>query len=193
MKKSETTSRKILDTVKELLKTRENITIKDICDKAYINSAAVNYHFGDKDTLINMAVSEIFAELKQQIEVMADNEFESTEQALYTFADLCYNFAAEYSGAVKYMLTSATFEHGNSILQQFLQDKKFTDFVIEKFQQLNPTVDRVQLMCKYIMTLSVFLFPMICQTPFLKEGTLSLKNSEFKKAYINQMVKILTE
>ena len=80
MKKSETTSRKILDTVKELLKTRENITIKDICDKAYINIAAVNYHFGDKDTLINMAVSEIFAELKQQIEVMADNEFESTEQ-----------------------------------------------------------------------------------------------------------------
>ena len=142
MKKSETTSRKLLDTVKELLKTRENITIKDICDKAYINIAAVNYHFGDKDTLINMAVSEIFAELKQQIEVMADNEFESTEQALYTFADLCYNFAAEYSGAVKYMLTTATFEHGNSILQQFLQDKKFTDFVIEKFQQLNPKIGR---------------------------------------------------
>lgn len=193
MKKSETTSRKILDTVKELLRTKENITIKDICDKAYINIAAVNYHFGDKDTLINMAVKEIFDELKKEIEVLADSDFESTEQALYIFADLCYNFAADYSGAVKHMLNTASQEHGNNVLQQFFSDKKFTDLIIVKFQQLNPTVDRTQLVCKYVMIFSIFIFPILCQTPFLSDGELSMKNNEFKKAYIAQMVKILTE
>ena len=72
MKKSEETTKKILDAVTELLKTNDNITIKDICDKAYINIAAVNYHFGDKDTLINMAVQNIIDDLKKQIAQLAN-------------------------------------------------------------------------------------------------------------------------
>lgn len=193
MKKSEETTKKILDAVTELLKTNDNITIKDICDKAYINIAAVNYHFGDKETLINMAVQNIIDSLKKQIEELANKGFESTTQALYLFMDLIYKFAAEYSGAVRYMLNSGTQSQGSSILSQLFADTKFTGFVLGKIKELSPADDNVKLMSKYMMILSAFIFPMMCQYAFQTDGGFSINNDEFKKEYINQILKIFTD
>lgn len=192
MRKSEETTKKILDTVVELLKTQDTITIKDICEKAYINIAAVNYHFGDKDTLIVMAVQKIIAELKTQITALAAQEFESTESALSAFVELIYNFAAEYSGAVRYMINSGSQSQGNKILQQLFADESFTKFILEKMQTLSNTADQTELMSKYLMMLSAFIFPMVCQYALAPTDSYSLLRDDFKQAYIKQILKILT-
>ena len=193
MKKSEETTKKILDAVTELLKTNDNITIKDICDKAYINIAAVNYHFGDKDTLINMAVQNIIDDLKKQIAQLANKEFKDTTEALYFFMDLIYKFASEYSGAIRYMLNSCTPSQGSNILAQLFSDKKFTGFILGKIKEQSPADDEAKLMSKYMMILSAFIFPMVCQYAFADDGDFSIKNEEFKKEYINQILKIFTD
>jgi len=47
------TRRRLLDAAAELFATRgyRNVAVRDICDKAVANIAAVNYHFGSKDKL----------------------------------------------------------------------------------------------------------------------------------------------
>ena len=47
------TRRRLLDAAAELFATRgyRNVAVRDICDKAVANVAAVNYHFGSKDKL----------------------------------------------------------------------------------------------------------------------------------------------
>ncbi len=193
MRKSEETTKKILDAVTELLKTSDNITIKNICDKAYINIAAVNYHFGDKDTLINMAVQRIIDDVKKQIAMLANKDFKDTTEALYFFMDLIYKFASEYSGAVRYMLNSCSPSQGSNILAQLFSDKKFTDFIIGKIKEQSPTDDDTKLMSKYMLILSAFIFPMVCQYAFTDGDDFSIRNEEFKKEYINQILKIFTD
>lgn len=192
MKKSEETSKKIIDTVIEMLKTNESITIKDICKKAYINIAAVNYHFGDKDTLITLAVQQIINELKEKVVLMAEQNFESTEDAIYQFVDLIYDFATEYSGALKYMLYSEPDSPGGKSLQPLFWDKKFIDFVFEKISSLTGVRNKAELMSKYMIIVSSFMFPLLCQYAFPPDSEYSMTNEDFKKQYLAQMVKILT-
>ena len=46
----------IVKTTKILLMEKGNATIKEIADKAYVNVAAINYHFGSKDNLIEIVI-----------------------------------------------------------------------------------------------------------------------------------------
>lgn len=188
MKKSQETTAKILEAAVELLKTQDNVTIKDICDKAYTNIAAVNYHFGDKDTLITAAVQQILDKLKMQIRELAEVKYENTSDAMYAFVDLIYNFSSEYQGAIKYILNSSSQADGNGILNSLVEDKQFTDFVLQKIQPLMPSSNRVELTAKYLMLISAFLFPMVYRFAFGSDDP----EQELKNAYIGQMLKILT-
>ena len=60
MKTDFDTRRRLLDTAAQLFSQRgfKNVTVRDLCDEANANVAAVNYHFGSKDGLY-LAVVEL--------------------------------------------------------------------------------------------------------------------------------------
>ena len=97
-----TTKESIIHTTKELLKTRTNLTIKDITEASNINVAAVNYYFGSKDNLVNIVLKEVITELKTKIYnellIPSNNigKSENTELMVNKAVDLIYGFAEEY-------------------------------------------------------------------------------------------------
>lgn len=48
----------------------QNITIRKIAARAGVNVAAVNYHFGSKDVLINEALRNVIDQLKSAFEYL---------------------------------------------------------------------------------------------------------------------------
>lgn len=51
-----TTTEAILQVTEKLLKEKGNVTIKEIADAAFVNIAAVNYHFRSKDALLQIVI-----------------------------------------------------------------------------------------------------------------------------------------
>lgn len=84
----QTTRERILDAAGELfaLKGFSATTIRDICDKAEANIAAVNYHFRDKESLYNELVDLMEREIQETfIDVVHDHPEQPIEERLYDF------------------------------------------------------------------------------------------------------------
>ena len=194
MAKSEQTKRDLIRTTQELLKEGNLFTIKDIAQRAYVNIAAVNYHFGDKEHLISEAIHEILTELKTELKEKAlCSEPHTTEETLAGFVDLIYEFAANNIGVVKYLLLSQ--KEGEEFFHLFFQDKDFTDIVFRKMEELTGISDPSVIQAKYLILFNSFLFPLFYQVWLQQERLtkLFLYNSGMRQAYLNEMLKLLKQ
>jgi TetR/AcrR family transcriptional regulator, regulator of cefoperazone and chloramphenicol sensitivity len=64
---SKKTKRTMIDVTKTFIRRGDRITIKTIADTCFVNIAAVNYHFGSKEVLIEIATEEILDQLAQEL------------------------------------------------------------------------------------------------------------------------------
>ena len=74
----------IISTTKELLIKKGNITIKDIAEAAYVNVAAINYHFGSKDNLIQIVTQRVVKDLRTKIV----EQINAIDQSNYDFEEI---------------------------------------------------------------------------------------------------------
>src|SRR5690554_6248516 len=125
---------RLIETTKRLIQEQSKITIKDITDKAFVNVAAVNYHFGSKDNLINLVVGDIIKEFKKEIfeAITAIPEDQSPETTLRLMLDLLYEFVLENIGVLNYILINFSTDSisSNLIIDEFLNDNEFTKLVL---------------------------------------------------------------
>jgi len=64
-------------------------TIRDICHKADVNIAAVNYHFGDKDGLYDSLIEYIFEEMRDKFPIQrAEDDTLEPKDRLYAFIEV---------------------------------------------------------------------------------------------------------
>lgn len=69
---SRNTKRTMIDVTKTFIRRGDKITIKTIADTCFVNIAAVNYHFGSKEVLIEIATGEILDQLAQDLFALSD-------------------------------------------------------------------------------------------------------------------------
>ena len=105
-------AQKIMDATKMLLAQKGEVTIKDIAEYCHINIAAVNYHFGSKNDLIKLVMTDMLNELKsnlkQRVQHYDQNKQDITE-FLTEMLSLVYQFIFQHKGVLKYhSLTRST-------------------------------------------------------------------------------------
>ena len=193
-----TTKESIIYNTKELLKTRTNLTIKDITDASNINVAAVNYYFGSKDNLVNIVLKEAITELKVKIyeELLIPNDDTgkpgNTELMINKAVDLIYGFAEEYIGVI-YLSFIGSEGQGNStniLVNEFVTDTAFLEKLFEVFREITGINDPLKLTAKYVILFSSFSVPL-----FLRSAIPNVTNTKFKEykdAYIKELVKVFT-
>jgi len=76
---SKKTKRTMIDVTKTFIRRGDRITIKTIADTCFVNIAAVNYHFGSKEVLIEIATEEILDQLAQELFLLTE-EFVREDQ-----------------------------------------------------------------------------------------------------------------
>ena len=97
---------KIIHSAERLLKEKGTFTIKEIADDCYINIAAVNYHFGSKENLLNLVLQEIINELKSLLTNSIDDLTKQNldnERMIEEILNLTYTFAMENIGIINYL------------------------------------------------------------------------------------------
>lgn len=194
-------AQKIMDATKMLLAQKGEVTIKDIAEYCHINIAAVNYHFGSKNDLIKLVMTDMLNELKsnlkQRVQHYDQNKQDITE-FLTEMLSLVYQFIFQHKGVLKYLFINLDQQESSTtqLIESFFTDNEFVDLVYHSLRKNIPNSDPKELMVRYLMIFSSFLIPLFIEL-IQKNTELStfdfLSDEAFKKIYITQLIKLIQQ
>ncbi len=190
--------RKIIDATKELLRQNGYVTIKDIADYCYINIAAVNYHFGSKEKLIERVIAEILDDVKTYVthEMNQSLNQMSMQDFLEKIVTYIYNFALDNAGILSYLFLTRDQQKNatNQLLDSFFSDSEFTQLVYKNMKLKTKTDNPKELLAKYVMVFSSLAIPLFIQLVQQddKVGRLeTFRDPEFKQVYLKQLLALV--
>lgn len=196
MKKISNTKKQIIEATKRLVKTQSQVTIKEICEASYVNIAAINYHFGNKASLMQLVIAEIVEQLqKEMIDYLKTVDNITPEVGLSHVIELILKFAIENKGLIHYLFVASENDGTVSyygIVQNFLFDNPFASTIITKLN-LSKEFDPQILHSRFLILFSALSMPMIMEFAVNKgeNRDYSIDNPVFKEKYINELIKIL--
>jgi len=200
MKKNESTKRMIIEKTTELIQTNSNVTIKDIADACYVNIAAVNYHFGSKDELIELVLNTVVDHLKTNVaqEIAGFPNDAHPEVILEKLLEYVYAFALENIGVVRFFFLQKGNQHNasNLLVDSFFTDNDFTKVIFEKLSASTGIKDKDALRARYLVLFSSFAIPLFIQitqqqTSKELQPLPFLMNDNFRDLYIRELLRII--
>ncbi|GEA50109.1 TetR family transcriptional regulator [Vibrio inusitatus NBRC 102082] len=195
------TKQKIIEVAESLFAEKgfKDTSLRAITSQANVNLASVNYHFGDKKTLIRAVLDRYLEEFMP----LLDRELESLDlRSQVTMTDVFYalkspltNLDKEFNrGASRFLLlVGRGYSDVQGHLRWFITTRyghvldRFTQAVI----QANPNLDKEKLFWRLHFTLGTCVFTMASS-----EALLDIANSEFEintdvEAMFDQIVPFL--
>ncbi len=186
----------LLETTKQLIKERGYVTIKDITDKSYMNIAAVNYHFGSKDRLIEAVILDVLNDLKRAVSKRLQRQVEEDFTLLLAeMLSLIMTFADENAGIFKYLFLSIDNQimSANELFNAFFNDTEFTTLVYTKLSAAIKSDDPHELRARYLIIFSAAILPMLFELLQVDEKDMApYREPAFYEAYINQLIRLAT-
>lgn len=131
--KKDATKKKILEVTCELLEsvaTPDDITVREIADKADVGIGLINYHFGSRDNLVREAVSlkiESIASIMEKLDGDLSNPVQYLKQMLITMSDIGMKDLGMNKFSAEYELTKGDFSiclYLLPILREIFKGKK---------------------------------------------------------------------
>lgn len=185
----------IIQTTKNLLIEKGNVTIKEIADRAHINIAAINYHFGSKDNLIQIVIGQVIFELRTQIiEAIREKNIEAYnfEKIFMIMIELIFDFAEKNTGLISFSFLQMAMKSDskNIIIESFINDEEFLYIVSNNMKKILPDASEETIFSKYLIMFSAFVVPF-----FLSYGRGENMKENFlermKHEYLTELKKIL--
>jgi len=167
----------------------QNITIRKIAARAGVNVAAVNYHFGSKDVLINEALRNVIDQLKSAFEYLK-TEGQDEKAKLYTFVSSFIGIVVEYPDILKNMVRHAINDHPLNVQEEYLAFIRHEGFALikETIGKITPGLDDQVLSLKALNLVSGLNFPILMGEHLKELLGIDLYNEEMRKAYITILV-----
>lgn len=193
MKKSDT-KRELIESVKRLLEKGEDFTVRDIADAAFTNVAAVNYHFGDKNNLVNIAIRELIDDFKQVVIALLDREYADSRECIEAFLVLVGRMYAENKGVLRYIVRTDTGNKGE-LLNAFLFDEHLTRVVFEKIESMTGETRSEVKQCNYLIALSSFVLPLLFDAQFedgagKRGASFAMQDEQTRMVFVTQLMKL---
>ncbi|MFI3128640.1 MAG: TetR/AcrR family transcriptional regulator [Bacillota bacterium] len=175
--KSAETKRLLLSTVKDLLSRTSDIKVKDITETAFVNIAAVNYHFDDKEKLVELAMQEIFVDFKYALNNFEAGNFESCDVAISGFIDMILNFVKNHIGF--FQRIAQTGKHGI----EYFHEEEFTSIATRQILSLGLDKSGEEITAIFASVLAQIVFAVLYFPTELE----SRENTEFLNTYFKQI------
>ncbi|WP_368293471.1 TetR/AcrR family transcriptional regulator [Dehalobacter sp. TBBPA1] len=181
-----TTKEKIIQVVIDMIAQDgfQNITNRKIAAKAGVNAAAINYHFGSKDVLINEALKHVMDQLKNIFEYLkTGNEDEETQ--LSTFINNYIDILFKYPDIIRHMASYAIHhkplaEHEEYLV--FIQTEGF-ELIKNTIGKKIPELDDSVLSLKTLNLISGLNFPLLMGEHINHYMGVDLSNKEIRQMY----------
>lgn len=189
------TKQNLMKAVKELLLSGENFTVKDITSRAYTNVAAINYYFGDKNTLVNKALDEFIDDYRLTVLNALRREHKESSEYIESFLTLVSDMYRENKGIIKYLISTDTGNKGR-LIDRFLFDEELTGLVYDKMERMTGEKRPEVKLCNYIIALSAFIIPLLCECQSDGEessiGLSMIQGDEMRGVFVTQLMKLFS-
>lgn len=185
------TKEKILNVTRELIAEEgfQNITIRKIANKAGVNVAAVNYHFGSKEAVINESLKSVTDELKDTFDFLK-NSNEDARTKLSIFIINYTEMILRYPDILKNVINLAI--HNKPLDQQleymtFLQTDGI-EILKQTITEIRPELDDFVLYIKILHLLSGMSFPFLMGDQIKKIMGFDLYNENMREIHIKLLL-----
>lgn len=193
------TKEKILSTTIELYGIKGDITVREICEKAGVNVASINYHFGSKDNLLK-EVEKHYSRLLFNIqnEIIMDKAKESRRK-LIDWANALMKFVLDYPALIM-LVTNLVLQdesYNPEIINKFLASKESKENIQKIIYSITKIDNKEILNFKYMQLFSGVIGPIIFQMiPNIKDTNkvfIDLNNEGERKKYIENLVDTIVQ
>lgn len=182
-----TTKEKIIKATMEIIAKEGfyNITIRKIASRADVNIAAVNYHFGSKDGVIDAALATVTDEMKTTFTLLKESGSE-TEARLLEFIDHYTEVIHKYPDLIKNLIDMAI--HNKPLNKQaeymtFLKNEGIA-LIKAAIAEVRPEAAEEVLNICTLQLLSALSFPVLMGDHILDMTDVDLKDEQVRQHYI---------
>jgi TetR/AcrR family transcriptional regulator, regulator of cefoperazone and chloramphenicol sensitivity len=172
----------------------QNVTIRKIAKLADVNVAAINYHFGSKDVVINEALKYMTGKLKDSFKCLCDNNIVA-ETRLQNFIRNYADAALEYPDVFRNYINHSMFnydlpsEYVDFIKKDGLLELKNTLREIGK----NKQNDDIQLFMKCFQIISGIAFPVLLGKQMHELSGIEYGDCEIRYKYLDVLMKTIID
>jgi len=165
----------------------QNVTVRKISTRADVNIAAVNYHFGSKDMVIDKALKYVTAQMKKVFTILKENDRPAVRLSnfIQAYADTVY----KYPDIVRYMIDQKI-HHSNAPVEysEYLEQEGI-HLIHQALQELHPDEDESRIYMRTLQILGCISFPILMGATVQQYSGLNLN----EKSSRNILIELLTE
>lgn len=203
MRKAEVTKKAIIDATIRLLRQNSSVTIHEISAEAGVNIAAVNYHFVDKQSLLEIVIRRLIGELKANIDsflVEKPTTPAEIRDDIRKFVESFYEFAFTNIGVIRYLLVPANKKLLSVCYKNFVSlfslDSEFMYKIIDGMSAFGVTSSQSDLKAKYMLLFSSLMMPLLFSLDLSElsvRGRDLTPGPEIREKYIDHLANIILQ
>jgi TetR/AcrR family transcriptional regulator, regulator of cefoperazone and chloramphenicol sensitivity len=164
------------------------VTIRKIAEKADVNVAAVNYHFGTKDNVINEALEYLMQQVKKIFRHL-EKSIPAPEERLKLFINDYSKSLEKYPDQIKNLIYQSIYDKtsGRNTYQEYLKDEGI--YLIKKtLHELTPEDDDTILSLKAVQIISCLSFPVLLGKRGKEMFNIDITVHDIRAKYITQIL-----
>lgn len=182
------TKSKILKTAKDII-GREghlNVTTREIAQQAQVNVAAINYHFGSKDNLIEQVEKGFVGDIKEIYLVLHDESLQPRDR-IWEWADALMVHLLEHPGIL--------FMWGSKVIGNSPKDDGISGLIdyseaklIRIIKETACHEDDIQISFKVMQLISSVISPVLIYESGGRSLSINIKDDEMRRQYIDTII-----
>lgn len=184
-----TTKQKIIKATLDIIAAEgfQNVTVRKIASRADVNIAAVNYHFGSKDVVIDRALKYVTNLMKNVFTCLIDTE-QPPEVRLQRFIKNYTDVVSDYPDIIKYMIDQKIHNCDSTVeYSEYLQNAGI-NLIKKTLGELRPAEDDYTLYLRTLQMLSCLSFPILMGDQIQKMVGVDIFGGDMRALYIDLLI-----
>lgn len=180
------TKEKIIKITMEIIASEgfQNVTIRKIANRAGVNLAAVNYHYGCKDAVINEALKTVTVQLINAFFCLKKEDLDPPTR-LEHFIKEYTKILFKYPDIIKIIIDQNIHNYPNRVAtgyQEYLK-KEGAELIRSTFGQIRPGETEMVLNMRALQLLSCLAFPILMGDKITETIAVDLGDTETRQIY----------
>lgn len=159
-----------------------NVTIRKIAAMAEVNVAAVNYHFGSKDSVINEALKTVTIQLEDAFSCLKASEVDP-QIRLGSFVKQYSKVVREYPDIIRHFISQSLNNNPIKVEYQKYLKEEGLELISSTIGQMRPGEDQSSLYMRTLQLISSLSFPILIGDQIKENTGIDLYNPETSNLY----------